>query len=130
MDRLFEPLGLDHVVLRVRDQEASRRFYCDLLGATLDHINPKFSLVQLRFGQALIDLLPLDPQAPPLSPETGMDHLCLSIRCDDLGKVADALRARGVAVEGEVVERRGAFGQGPSIYIRDLDGYRVELKPR
>jgi len=130
MDRLFEPLGLDHVVLRVRDQEASRRFYCDLLGATLDHINPKFSLVQLRFGQALIDLLPLDPQAPAPEAETGMDHVCLSIRCDDLGKVADALRAGGVAVEGEVVERRGAFGQGPSIYIRDLDGYRVELKPR
>ncbi len=130
MDRLFEPLGLDHVVLRVRDQEVSRRFYCELLGATLDHVNPKFSLVQLRFGQALIDLLPLDSATPTPSPEAGMDHLCLSIRCEDLAKVADALRAKGVAVEGEVIERRGAFGQGPSLYLRDPDGYRVELKPR
>lgn len=130
MDRLFEPLGLDHVVLHVKDQDASQRFYCDLLGATLDHVNPKFSLVQLRFGQALIDLLPLDPSAPPQRPEAGMDHLCLSIRCEDLGKAADALRAKGVTVEGEIVQRRGAFGQGPSLYIRDPDGYRVELKPR
>lgn len=130
MDRLFEPLGLDHVVLRVRDQEVSRRFYCELLGATLDHVNPKFSLVQLRFGQALIDLLPLDSATPTPSPEAGMDHLCLSIRCEDLAKAADALRAKGVAVEGEVIERRGAFGQGPSLYLRDPDGYRVELKPR
>ena len=130
MDKLFEPLGLDHVVLHVRDQEASQRFYCEVLGATLDHVNPKFSLVQLRFGQALIDLLPLEARAPAPSPEAGMDHLCLSIRCDDLGKVAAALQARGVTVEGEVVERRGAFGQGPSLYLRDPDGYRIELKPR
>jgi catechol 2,3-dioxygenase-like lactoylglutathione lyase family enzyme len=130
MDRLFEPLGLDHVVLRVRDQEVSRRFYCEALGAQLDHVNPKFSLVQLRFGAALIDLLPLDARAPAPTPEGGMDHLCLSIRCEDLGQVADALRVRGVSVEGEVVERRGAFGQGPSLYLRDPDGYRIELKPR
>ena len=130
MDRLFEPLGLDHVVLHVRDQDTSQRFYRDLLGATLDHVNTKISLVHLRFGEALIDLLPLDPGAPAPAPEAGMDHLCLSIRCEDLGKVADALRARGVTVEGEIMERRGAFGYGPSLYLRDPDGYRVELKPR
>ena len=130
MDRLFEPLGLDHVVLHVKDQDASRRFYTELLGCTLEHVNPKFSLVQLRFGQSLIDLLPLDPKAPAPRPESGMDHVCLSIHCDDLEKVAADLRARGVAVEGEVVTRRGAFGEGPSLYVRDPDGYRLELKPR
>ena len=130
MERLFESLGLDHVVLRVRDQAASQRFYCGLLGGTVDNVNPKFSLIQLRFGEALVDLLPLDAGAPAPRPESGMDHFCLSIRCDDLAQVADALRTRGVTVEGEVVERRGAFGQGPSLYLRDPDGYRVELKPR
>ena len=56
--------------------------------------------------------------------------VCLSIRCDDLAKVADTLRRRGVGVEGEVVERRGAFGTGPSLYVLDPDGYMIELKPR
>ncbi|MBI2154645.1 MAG: VOC family protein [Candidatus Rokubacteria bacterium] len=130
MASLFEPLGLDHVVLHVKDQEASRRFYTDVLGCTVDHVNPKFSLVQLRFGQHLIDLLPLDPNAPAPAPEHGMDHVCLSIRCDDLEQVAAALKARGVKVEGDVVKRRGAFGEGPSLYLRDPDGYRIELKPR
>ena len=130
MDRLFEPLGLDHVVLHVKDQAASRRFYTELLGCTVDHVNEKLSLVQLRFGQNLIDLLPLSPHSLAPSPDTGMDHLCLSIRCDDLDKVAAALRAKGVTVEGEVVRRRGAFGEGPSLYLRDPDGYRIELKPR
>ena len=59
-----------------------------------------------------------------------MDHVCLSIRCDDLPGLAAWLRQEGVAVEGDVVPRRGAFGDGGSLYIRDLDGYRIELKPQ
>jgi catechol 2,3-dioxygenase-like lactoylglutathione lyase family enzyme len=59
-----------------------------------------------------------------------MDHVCLSVRCDDLTRAAAWLRQRGVAVEGDVVARRGAFGDGGSIYIQDPDGYRIELKPR
>src|SRR5262245_38848186 len=126
---LFEPLGLDHVVLRVRDQEAARRFYVEQLGCTLDHVNERISLVQLRFGDHLIDLLPAESAAAP-APGTGLDHFCLSIRCDDPAALREALVRRGVAVDGDVVERRGAFGTGPSLYIRDLDGYRIELKPR
>jgi catechol 2,3-dioxygenase-like lactoylglutathione lyase family enzyme len=125
VSRGFEPLGLDHVVLRVRDQAASQRFYIDVLGCTLDHVNQPISLVQLRFGEHLIDLLPGERGAGG-----GLDHFCLSIRCDDLGRVRDELRARGVTVDGDVVARRGAFGAGASLYIQDPDGYRIELKPR
>jgi hypothetical protein len=31
---------------------------------------------------------------------------------------------------GDVVDRRGAYGTGPSLYVRDPDGYQIELKPR
>jgi glyoxylase I family protein len=124
--KTFEPLGLDHVVLRVKDQEASRRFYVEKLGCVLDHVNERVSLVQLRFGEQLIDLLPGER-----GPEgRGMDHVCLSIRCADLSAVRTALLEQGVTIEGDVVERRGAYGTGPSLYLIDLDGYRVELKPR
>jgi catechol 2,3-dioxygenase-like lactoylglutathione lyase family enzyme len=122
----YEPLGLDHVVLRVRDQERSKRFYVDLLGCREDHFNERISLLQLRFGDQLIDLLPGERG----SDGGGLDHFCLSIRCADLGSAAAALRARGVALEGDVVQRRGAYGTGPSIYLRDPDGYLIELKPR
>jgi catechol 2,3-dioxygenase-like lactoylglutathione lyase family enzyme len=121
----FRPLGLDHVVLRVRDQAASTRFYTDVLGCTIDHVNAAISLVQLRFGDHLIDLLPGTGE-----PGSGLDHFCLSIGCDDLPALAAELRGRGVDVDGEVAERRGAFGRGPSLYLRDPDGYRIELKPR
>ena len=124
----FEPLGLDHVVLRVRDQDASRRFYVESLGCSVDHVNERVRLVQLRFGAQLIDLLPAS--GPPPAEEIGLDHVCLSIRCDDLGAVRASLAARGVIIDGDVVQRRGAYGTGPSLYIRDPDGYRIELKPR
>jgi glyoxylase I family protein len=129
-DTLFTPLGLDHVVLRVRDQAISQRFYIDVLGCTLDHVNERISLVQLRFGEQLIDLLPAAPGARAGEAGTGLDHFCLSIRCDDPRKLADALQARGVELLGDVVERRGAYGTGLSLYIRDPDGYQIELKPR
>ena len=121
----FTPLGLDHVVLRVRDQAASQRFYIDVLGCTLERVNAPLSLIHLRFGDQLIDLLPGNGDGG-----TGMDHVCLSIRCDDLHEVADALTAQGVKLEGEVRDRFGAWGSGPSLYFRDPDGYRIELKPR
>jgi len=126
----FEPLGLDHIVLRVRDQEVSRRFYTEALGCTLDHLNERISLMQLRFGAQLIDLLPVGDDPGPGSTHGGLDHFCLSIRCADLARVRDALKDRGVTVDGDVVERRGAYGTGPSLYVRDPDGYRIELKPR
>lgn len=124
---MFKALGLDHVVLRVRDQAASQRFYVDVLGCTVAHVNERLSLIHLRFGDQLIDLLPASAPAPE---GVGMDHFCLSIECDDLAKVADELTRRGVAIDSDVVERFGAYGRGPSLYIRDPDGYRVELKPR
>jgi catechol 2,3-dioxygenase-like lactoylglutathione lyase family enzyme len=49
---MFTPLGLDHVVFRVRDQAAAQRFYVDLLGCTVDHVNERISLIHLRFGES------------------------------------------------------------------------------
>ena len=124
---MFKPLGIDHVVLRVRDQALSQKFYVDVLGCTVARVNERLSLIHLRFGDQLIDLIPGSAAAPE---GAGMDHLCLSIECEDVGKLTDELVRRGVTLDGKVSDRFGAYGTGPSLYVRDPDGYRVELKPR
>jgi catechol 2,3-dioxygenase-like lactoylglutathione lyase family enzyme len=46
--------GIDHVVLRVRDMQAMRRFYCDVLGAVHVAYRPEFRMSHLRAGAAMI----------------------------------------------------------------------------
>ena len=125
----FAILGLDHVVLLVRDPEATLRFYCEVLGCTLEKRQEAIGLTQLRAGRSLIDLL--EPRnAPNHTAATvgrNVDHICLRIEPFDAAALADHLSAHGIA-HGVVAERNGADGYGPSIYVVDPEGNIVELK--
>jgi len=126
-------LGLDHLVLRVVDLERMVRFYRDVLGCTLERENPAVGLTQLRAGSSLIDLVTMEGtigaaggRAP--GPEgRNVDHFCLRVEAFDEVAIAAYLVACGVE-PGEVKERYGADGFGPSIYLRDPEGNGVELK--
>jgi catechol 2,3-dioxygenase-like lactoylglutathione lyase family enzyme len=126
-------LGLDHVVVRVRDLDASLRFYVATLGCTEERRIDALGLIQLRAGAALIDLVPVDSplgKAGGRTPDPAaknVDHFCLRIEPFDAEALAAHLRAHGVE-PGDVGERYGADGYGPSMYLRDPDGNTVELK--
>ena len=126
-------VGLDHVVLRVRDLEASLRFYCGALGCSEERRLDELGLIQLRAGSALIDLVPVDSPlglaggAPPGEDARNLDHFALRIEPFDEAELRTQLLAAGVE-PGDVAERYGAEGSGPSMYIRDPDGNVVELK--
>jgi catechol 2,3-dioxygenase-like lactoylglutathione lyase family enzyme len=129
----IEILGLDHVVLRVRDVDRSLAFYCGALGCKEERRLEALGLVQLRAGRSLIDLvdiaLPLGQRGgePPGESGRNVDHIALQVRGFDEGALRAHLSAHGVE-PGEVVELYGAEGTGPAMYIRDPDGNTVELK--
>ena len=129
----FTILGLDHVVLRVRDVAALERFYGEVIGCSLERRQPALGLVQLRAGRALIDLVDVAGKIgreggdPPGREGRNMEHFCLRIEPFDAAALAAHLRRHGVE-PGEVAPRFGADGEGPSLYLLDPEGNRVELK--
>ena len=129
----FKLLGLDHVVLRVRDVEKMTDFYVRVLGGTLDRIQQNLGLYQVRAGRSLIDLVTVDGPigaqggAAPAAEGRNLDHFCLRIEPFDAPAIVEHLTAHGVDV-GTQGDRYGADGTGPSIYLRDPEGNGVELK--
>jgi catechol 2,3-dioxygenase-like lactoylglutathione lyase family enzyme len=120
--------GIDHVVLRVTDLERTLNFYKAVLGLTVERIFEKIGLYQIRCGANLIDISPLKPGESLADPaQRGIEHLCLSIEAD-LDEVQAALAAHGVPIAMGPMEVYGARGFGTSVYIKDPDGYDIELK--
>jgi catechol 2,3-dioxygenase-like lactoylglutathione lyase family enzyme len=131
----FTVISLDHVVLRVRDLDASLRFYRDVLGLHIEFLDDYHAgtrpFVSARVGQQLIDLLP-DPTYDPDAGRAhgGFLHWCVEVDSTLLA-IVPWLKERGVTViDEQPVPRMGARGLGLSIYVSDPDGYVVELKER
>ena len=119
----FALTGLDHVVIRVDDMAAAVEFWTEGLGARVERRVEKIGLIQLRAGTSLIDLVPRGDDAAGRN----MEHLCLRIDPWNEAAIREHLRAARIEA-GDMAERYGADGYGPSIYIEDREGNRIELK--
>jgi catechol 2,3-dioxygenase-like lactoylglutathione lyase family enzyme len=124
--------AIDHVVFRVVDLHKSASFYIDVLGARWEKKQEDIGLYQLRVGTALIDLAPVEGKlgamggAAPGSEGRNVDHVCFRVLPWDGDAILAHLREHGI--EGEIVSRYGAEGDGPSIYVTDPEGNNLELK--
>jgi glyoxylase I family protein len=132
-ERPFEISQIDHVVIRVRDIQSMLRFYLDVVGCTVEREIESIGLYQLRAGASLIDLvdafgeLGVKGGEPPQGKGGNMDHLCVRVSPWDASSIQAYLTHVG-AEPGNVEQRNGAEGVGPSIYFNDPEGNTIELK--
>jgi catechol 2,3-dioxygenase-like lactoylglutathione lyase family enzyme len=117
---------LDHLVLTVRDLEATTDFYQRALGMRRETFGA--GRVALHFGRQKINLHPaggeFDPKA--VRPTPGSADLCF-ITETPIEAVQAHLEACGIAIEEGPVARTGAQGPIVSLYLRDPDGNLIEV---
>ena len=123
-----------HTMIRVRDLDASLRFYTDLLGMKLlrkrDYPTGKFTLAFVGYGDessnTVIELTHNWGQAAPYDLGSAFGHLAVGV--PDVYKTCERLAASGV----KIPRPAGPMAHGGSViaFIEDPDGYRIELVQR
>lgn len=131
---MFEIARIDHIVLRTDNIKAMLRFYCEVLGCTVERETSKeLGLTQLRAGSALIDLVTIEGKlgrmggGVPSKKDNNLDHFCLQLKPISEEEILQHLKSHGIKTDG-FDERYGAQGYGQSIYIQDPEGNTVELR--
>jgi catechol 2,3-dioxygenase-like lactoylglutathione lyase family enzyme len=121
----------DHTNWRVRDVERSLGFYRDILGlepfGLEEYERGEHPLVSLRVTPGFILHLRPDPTFEAVS-TGGYDHLALVVEGTNPDALAEHLTDAGVEIEGRSEDVVGARGSGEALYVRDPDGYLIELK--
>ena len=117
---------LDHLVLTVKDIEASCLFYTTVLG--MEEISFGQGRKTMAFGDQKINFHQVGQELEPkaLQPTPGSGDLCF-ITKEPLSAVIAHLQACGVEIIDGPVKRSGATGPITSIYIRDPDHNLVEI---
>jgi catechol 2,3-dioxygenase-like lactoylglutathione lyase family enzyme len=118
--------GLDHLVLTVRDLDATVRFYVEGLGMRLETFGEDRHA--LHFGDQKINLHIAGREFEPKAahPLPGSADLCF-LTTHPLAEIGEQLVALGCPIIEGPVARTGAIGPIRSIYTRDPDGNLIEI---
>lgn len=121
--------SLDHLVLTVRDPDATVRFYVDGLGMELREFDE--GRKALHFGNQKIHLHLAGREFEPKAthPVPGSADLCFLTE-RPLTEVSERLETLGFPIIEGPVPRIGATGPMLSIYTRDPDGNLIEIAKR
>lgn len=116
--------GLAHIGVKVKDIEASKKFYVDLLGFQIDEENDlgRIKLVFLSNGNCLIELISADvvPELPGQ-----IDHICMEV--EGIDELVAELKGKGLAFDGEVSYGPAIRGGIKNIFFKGPDGERIEF---
>ncbi len=122
----MEIARIDHLVLTVRDIQATCAFYARVLGMRVVTFGD--GRTALQFGEQKINLHQVGREFEPkaLHPTPGSADLCF-IAATPLSAVLDHLHACSVPLVEGPVQRAGATGTMESVYVRDPDGNLIEI---
>jgi catechol 2,3-dioxygenase-like lactoylglutathione lyase family enzyme len=116
---------IDHLVLTVKDIDATCEFYLDVLGMEVETFSARRKA--LKFGHQKFTLHQkgrgFEPQAQ--NPTPGAMDICFIVK-DPIEQVKTELESKKIQIEG-IVERSGAMGKIFSIYFRDPDQNLIEV---
>ena len=119
-----QPIRVGHLVLNVKDQEASTKFYTEVLGFEIS-INREGFGTFLTCGKIHHDiaLFQAAPDAAPVTPGgLGLNHMALQVQnFDVLTEFHNKFQKLGVEL------RTTDHSMTKSIYITDPDGNGIEL---
>ncbi len=117
---------IDHLVLTVRDLDATCAFYERVLG--MQALTFAGNRRALQFGRQKINLHQAGREFEPKAaqPTPGSGDFCL-ITTEPLAEVLAHLNACAVSLVGGPVPKTGALGPMESVYFRDPDGNLVEV---
>ncbi len=118
--------GARHAAIRVRDLEAAKQWYGDVLQMKLSDEFPGMGIF-VRFGEHYhhdLAIFKADPEAPQPHPEAvGLAHIALLVdTLDGVKEWYDWLNAKGVNVVNS-----SDHGVTRSIYFEDPDGNQFEI---
>jgi len=118
--------SIDHIVLTVKDIEATCAFYAQVLGMEITTFGT--GRKALLFGTQKINLHEhgneFEPKAKVATP--GSADLCF-VTGVPIAQVMEHVISNGVEVLDGPVQRTGAVGPITSVYFRDPDGNLIEV---
>ncbi len=118
-------LGVRHAVLKVRDLEKAKQFYCGVLGMKIGKEDPERGMF-LRFGDYHHDIaiFKTGPDAePPKDNQVGLVHLALIVDSLDTVKAwYEHCKAMGVKIDHTTNHMITS-----SFYIKDPEGNTLEI---
>ena len=120
--------GIGHVLLRVADQEASKRFYCDALGFTVAEEDPEHGGVFMTLGENFHTLDIGQHPSPEDAPRPHRGQIELAHITFQVGSYAALREAYAHLVQNRVAIMRAANHVNQrSFYFADPDGNVLEI---